>query len=594
MSELSARFRVELSGGDGLLSFLERANTGTTQLERNANRSFAAISAGAKQTGEDMSRLAITAGKTALSISGLSLGITAQSRGVLEFRDSVQRLATASGLADSQIGGLKDQILDTSVATGQLKDKVTEALGAFVAKTGDIETGRRNLELYARTATGTGAALSEVALIGAELSKKMGLTDQRGALGILAKQGDIGAIEFKDLASQGPRLFASAASAGLVGEAGVRKIGGLAQLFAEGRGGSGAAASVATSIENLLADVSSKKGQTRIGELGIEVGDRDAVEIAKDVIVKLGGNDRAIARTGIFGKQAMRGIQTMSRTFRETGAFAQLDKFTNVSADDNVIAEKFGRNIGTGKSQLGVTQARADRAFDQNLGNLVERLARGSGAVGSAYEFAVSNPGTILGGGVAALFARNAIKSWAGGGSSGGALGGLLGGGGQRVFVTNWPAGGGGFGGLGNAAAGATEKLGTLKMMAQNASAILGVFAASVAAGAALGNYLEEKHGDKIDAYLGDPFGIHRGRSAIDVMDKDIARQKVIRDQRRAQRGENFINSGLPIADFFAKQVGAAPQELKEINITINDGKVEVEGTGTQKPAVKFRRGGGG
>jgi hypothetical protein len=162
------------------------------------------------------------------------------------------------------------------------------------------------------------------------------------------------------------------------------------------------------------------------------------------------------------------------------------------------------------------------------------------------------------------------------------------------VFVTNWPAGGGGFGGLGNAAAGATEKLGTLKMMAQNASAILGVFAASVAAGAALGNYLEEKHGDKIDAYLGDPFGIHRGRSAIDVMDKDIARQKVIRDQRRAQRGENFINSGLPIADFFAKQVGAAPQELKEINITINDGKVEVEGTGTQKPAVKFRRGGGG
>lgn len=574
MSELSARFRVVLEGGEELTQWLNRTNASTQLLERNSNRAFSALSQGAKQTIGDVARLGASMAKTALSVSGLSVGLAAQSRGVLEFRDSVQRLATTANLADDQISGLKNEILNTAVATGQLKDGITEALGAFVAKTGDIATARQNLELYARTAVGTSAALNDVVLVGAELKTKMGISDQRGALGILAKQGDVGAIEFKDLAAQGPRLFAAASGAGLSGEAGVRKIGGLAQIFAEGVGGSGAAARVATSVEGLFRDVSRKKGQELISELGIGVGNRDAIEITKDIIRKFGGDDRALQRTGIFTAQSFRGVQTLSRTFRETGAFAELDKFTNVNADVGVIDEKFGRNVRTGKNQLAITQARADRAYEKNLGDVIERAAKASGFVAGSVEWMTEHPGLVAGGGLAALFGRNVLKSLAGGrgGGAGGLIGGALGLGAQRVFVTNWPAGlalPGGAGAPGGA-------LGTLA----KAGLIAGAGAGGLAVGALLGEHALKKQDEYDQLKLGG-------------MDVETARLKAQRDAvRRGRTAPQVL--GL-LSDLGVNPVGQQ-QELKQtLNITINGDKVTVDGdTGTRKPEVKFRRGGGG
>lgn len=575
MSELSARFRVVLEGGEELTQWLNRTNASTQLLERNSNRAFSALSQGAKQTIVDVTRLGSSMAKTALSVSGLSVGLAAQSRGVLEFRDSVQRLATTANIADDQIGGLKDQILNTAVATGQLKEGITEALGAFVAKTGDIETARRNLELYARTAVGTSAALNDVTLIGAELKTKMGISDQRGALGILAKQSDVGAIEFKDLATQGPRLFSAAAGAGLSGEAGVRKIGGLAQIFAEGVGGSGAAARVATSVEGLFRDVSRKQGQARIGALGVDIGNRDAIEITKDVIRKLGGDDRAIQRSGIFTAASMRGVQTLSRTFRETGAFAELDRFTNVAADVGVIDEKFGRNVRTGKSQLAITQARADRAYEKNLGDVIERAAKSSGFVAGSIEWMTEHPGLVAGGSLAALFGRNVLKSLAGGrgGGAGGLIGGALGIGAQRVFVTNWPAGMALPGGVG-----ATG--GALGMLAKG-----GLIAGAGAAGLAAGVLVGEAALKKQDEY---------DQVRLTGMDIETARLKAQRDAMRRGRVapqmlDLFSSVGVDIP-------GASKGELNQVlNITINGDKVSVDGdTGTRKPEVKFRRGGGG
>lgn len=467
VTELAAKFRVTLEGGTELSAWLDAANTKTKQLERNATSAFSVLSKGAKDTAVEMAKFAASAGKTALATSGLSLGISAQAKSILEFRDQVNRLGTAASLAENQIGGLKSQILDVAVASGQMKDTVTDALAAFVAKTGDIETARRNLELYAKTATGTGAALSEVSLIGAELSSKMGIVDQRRALGILAKQGDVGAIEFKDLAIQGPRIFAAAAGAGLKGEAGVRAIGGLAQLFAEGVGGSGSAARVATSIEGLFRDVSKKIGRQRIEELGITVGDRDAVEIVKDVIRKFNGNDRAIQNAGIFTAASFRGVQTLSRTFRESGSFAELDKFINAAGDVGTIDEKFARNMKSGKSALNVAQAKIDRSYDRNLGDSIEKLARSADKLASVVDFATAHPGAVVGGGVAAMLARNLWRN-----RGGNVVSDMVGGSGQRVFVTNWPNS---LGGPGGAPSFAPKALGAL------AASPLGVLAATAA-----------------------------------------------------------------------------------------------------------------
>lgn len=600
MSELTARFRVSLEGGDQFTAWVDKSIAGVRQLERSHTTAMTVIGRNLRQTTDDVARMGVAASKTALSVSGLSLGLAAQSRSVLDFRDNVNRLATTANLAQDQIGGLRNQILDVAVASGQMKEGVSDALNEFVAKTGNIETARKNLELYAKTATATSAAISDVSLIGAELSTKMGIANQRTALGILAKQSDVGAIEFRHLASQGPRMFAAAAGAGLHGEEGVRRIGGLAQLFAEGVGGAGSARSVATSIEGLFRDVSKKTGQKRIAELGIEVGDRDAIEIVKDVVRKFGGNLRKIQNTGIFQATSMRGVGTLAKTFRETGEFAKLDEFTNVSADDSVIGEKFARNISSGKMALAITQNRADRAFDQNLGDSVENLARRSGSLASAYEWATANPGTVAGGAGAALLARNIFRNYVGGGGGGG-VGGLLGGGIQRVTVTNWPSGGGGLGGLGAAAVDATQKLSTLKMAAQNASLLL----ATLGAGYAVGSYIDEKtgaskwaadkarktfHADEIDAYEV-ATGVMGHRAKLGAEEKRKREQIAALEKGGLSHGMAVYRAEHPETGELVEAVKGIQQPIININVH-PDGTVTADSTGTRKPNVKMRRGG--
>lgn len=438
MSDLLARFRVELEGDKQFERFFEKGISGTRNLETAWGRAMSTMSQGINRTVSDLGKYSVAAGKAVLSATGINIGIQAQAKGILEFRDNVARLGTAANISEGQISGLRNQILDVSVATGQMKEGVQDALGAFVAKTGDIETARLNLELYARTATATGAALSDISLIGSELSSKMGIKDQRSALGILAKQGDVGAIEFKDLGTQGPRLFAAAASAGFKGEEGVRKIGGLAQLFAEGVGGSGAAARVSTSVEGLMRDVSRRKGQFILQEEGIKVNNRDAIEITKDFIRKFKGNDRAMAATGMFTAATFRGVQTMSRDFREHGGkFTELDKFTNAGGGDSIIDEKFARNAKTGAFANRKSQAEIDRAADKLAGDTVENLSRGLGKVVSA---AAANPGTTaaiaVGGMLAKNLAGNLLGKIPGFNATGLGV--------QKVMVTNFPAGLGG------------------------------------------------------------------------------------------------------------------------------------------------------
>jgi hypothetical protein len=585
VSEFAARFRIQLDGGQEFIAWTEKANAGVKQLERNHTSAMSMMSRSLKATAEDTMRLGLALGKTALSVGNLNLGLAAQAKGILEFRNNVTQLATTANVAESSIGGLRDQIQNVAIATGQMREHVSDALGAFVEKTGNIDAARKNLELYAKTARATNADLAEVALVGAELSQKMGIHDQRSALGILAAQSDKGAIEFRHLAVQGPRLFSEAAGAGFKGEEGVRKIGGLAQVFAEGVGGPTAAARVATSVENLFSDVSRPKGQALLRGLGIEVGDRDAIEIAKDVVRLFHGKDRDISESGVFRVQALRGVKQLSRDYREHhGEFEDLAKFTNAGGGDTIIDTKFARNMKTGQAGLDVAKERIKRAYDKGIGDATEWVARnGSGAIAGGVEWATEHPGMAGGALLAGVFGRNLLKAHRSGGA-GNLISGALGmGGAQRVFVVNWPgtlAGPGGSGGPG----GAAGKFGKV-------ANVLGALGTGLAAGAALGSYLEETHGDKIDAVLGDPFGVNRDKRQLAGMDAELHRLKSIRDQKRAAR---LVDAGLLMPTLMAERAGAQAitQEFKPtVNIAINGDQVDVNTDGTRKPEVKLKRG---
>ncbi len=492
MSELEARFRVSLTGKDELEQFFERSARGATSFRSK-------MTAALEATNRQIVSFASSAAKALGSLAGIGggIGFAAQAKGVIELRDAIVGLAAAANdpkLATAEgLEGLRKQILDTAVATNQLGSDLTEALQAFTAKTGDIETGRKNLELYARTATATRAAVSEIANIGADLAK-LGINgNQSNALAILAKQADVGAVELKDLVSQGPRILAAAAGANVRGEGGLRNIGALAQVYQKGTGN---VERTSTAIEATFRDIAMKAPAIE-GVLGVKgVFSRDRTDVLQDIIRKTGGEEKILRK--IFGDEAFRGVNVMAEEYRRTKGFGTFGTFRDVAADASIIDSKFALNTSSGLAKLKRSQIEMERSSDANFGDLAEGTAKRSGLVAGAYDWVTAHPMAAGAGVVGAMALRNLVGGMLGGGGSSGpgsALGSLVGmGKGAPVFVTNWPGSmgggeGGGLGGLAGSADKAAKGLGVFQMAIKNA----GLLVASFGAGFAAGEWIDSK-----------------------------------------------------------------------------------------------------
>ena len=437
MSELEARFRVSLQGKDELSNFFQKS-------ERDA-RSFGSNIGGAlKSAAKDIASFGLATGKSLAGMATGNLGIAAQAKSVLQLRDSISALAVMAGKGADAVEPLRQQIHAIAIASNQMQSDVTEALSAFVERTGDIETARRNMELYGKTATATGASLQDVAYVGAELSSKLGIKDQSNAFGILATQSKVGSIELRDLATKGPRIFAAAANYGLTGEKGLREAGALAQIVATSFGGKGSAASVATSIENIFASIAKKTGV--IEASGIKVKGRDPIDVLFDIIRKTGGDVNTLQASKIFTQQGMRGVTAFARMYKSTGGFGDYEKLRDLQSS-GVIDRDFATRASTGAAALNASQISIAKSIDDNVGPAFERLAKHADslgkAVGWAAEHITATIGILAGGMVAKGLISRAI-SGVGGGIASRVLGGAVGGG-TPVFVTNWP--GHGFGG---------------------------------------------------------------------------------------------------------------------------------------------------
>lgn len=449
MDDLEAKFRVRVDGKDELENFFSGG-------ERGAKSMQSAVKAALADTAKSVAGFASGLAKDLMHMSGLKLGLAANAKQALEFRDALEQLAVSAGVGDDQIAGLKKQILDTASASNQFKDDVTGALQAFVEKTGDLKTARDNLALYAQTATATRAAISDVAEVGVQLSDKLNVKDQAASFAILATQAKKGAIELKDLATYAPRIFSSGAAAGLTGEKGVREAGALAQVYAKAFGGRGAGASVATAIENTFRDIAKKA--PAIEEGGIKVAGRDPVDVLFDIIRRTKGDSLALARTKIFDARSMRGVNILANEYKATGGFGTYESFRDVQPQAGIIAADAARQTSTGLAALKRSQIEIERKSEENLGDSADFLAKHSGIISKAYGMATEHPLIAAGLGASALGGVNVLRrvvpgligfGGGGGGLGGGGVAGLLGKAGVTpVAVTNWPASMGGPAGL--------------------------------------------------------------------------------------------------------------------------------------------------
>jgi hypothetical protein len=565
-SDLEAHFRIRVDGKGELEDLYSSGEAGAKRFSENTSRylqkagaALSAISARGK------SELGAFAGKEL----GESWGSNA--RGVLQLRDAINQLAVSSGGGNELMAGLNDQIQATSVSANQLQGDVTEALQAFVEKTGDLGTARANLLLYARAATATSSAVKDLALVGVEMSDKLNVKDQAASFAILATQAKAGAIEFRDLATKAPRIFAAAAGAGATGERGVREAGALAQVYAKGFGGSGSAASVSTAIENTFSDILKKS--SRLEAAGVKVQGRDQFEVLKDIIRATGGDKGKLLE--VFNARSIRGVDVLAREFRATGGFATFDRFRDVAADPRVLDRDFATRNTTGEAKLRANQVARQRFYEKYLGGIAEFGAEHATAL-QAGSYGLGLAGQGLG-----LLGRA-------GGAIGGRVGQAVGAAtAQRVFVTNWPGNLGGGGAIGGGTP--TSRLG-------KAAAVFGVGVAAYE----LTTLADEASGGRISGGVANAMGYLSGQkgklagiegAGAELHQIQLARQKARRDALVQDYELKGLTHGaaLNAAD---QQIKA---EVKNLTVVINGNDAHAEDdSGTRSPKVLVRRGGSG
>ena len=441
MSELEARFRVKLEGKDELSDFFRKG-------DRDAKSFSSSLQNSLKSGAKEIAAFGLSTAKSLASLATGNLGIAANAKSVLELRDSINQLHVMSGKASPGVESLRQKIHSVATASGQMQESVTAALSAFVEKTGDIEGATKNLELFGKVATATGASLSDISFVGAELLQKFKIEDQSAAFGILAQQAKKGSIELKDLATKGPRIFAVGANIGETGTQGAANMGALAQIYARATGGKGTAATVATSIENTFAGLARKREMiegagipfTEKGADG-KIKDRSQIDVLFDIIRKTGGDMGALTRSKIFTAQGLRGVGAVARMYKETGGFGDYERLARLKPG-NTINEDAATRMSTGLAKLNQAQISIAKSIDDHLGPTFEGLARHADKLAKVIEFIVKHPLVSSVGAATGVMVKNVIQ---------GVVPKLLGGAaGQRVFVTNMPAGGpGGLGGKG-------------------------------------------------------------------------------------------------------------------------------------------------
>jgi chemotaxis protein CheY-P-specific phosphatase CheC len=564
--EFNLRFKLSLENSNVVSDTLKRA-------ERDAKSFGSTLSNALKGAGKDIAAFGYATGKSLASLATGNLGIAAQAKSVLQLRDSISALAVMAGKGADAVEPLRQQIHAISTASNQMQSDVVDALSAFTERTGDIETARRNMELYGKAATATGTSLQDIAYVGAELSSKLNIKDQANAFAILATQSKAGSIELRDLATKGPKIFAAAANYGLTGEQGVRSAGAMAQIVATSFGGKGSAASVATSIENIFASIAKKTGA--IEGAGIKVKGRDPIEVMFDIIRKTGGDVNALQQSKIFTMQGMRGVTAFARMYKDTGGFGAYESIRDVKAGD-VLDRDFAARRGTGAAALNASQISVAKSIDDKVGPAFERLALHADKLAGAFKWATEHMTAtlaIVGGGMVAKGVLSRVLSGAGGGIAGRLLGAAgVSGGGTPVFVTNWP-GGSTFGGAGGGVAG-----GAAASWGKRALGAAGAVAAPLAviAGGAYAIQALTDKGDLIDQ-LNAPEEARRRRRA-----------SVIR------RGGDMVtaNPRQSLGDL-DEALKADRAEIDKLNLTvnINGDSATAEAEGTRSPEVMIRRG---
>lgn len=303
------------------------------QLERQAQ---AAAAREAKAAASARSERLKTIGRLGKDVALAGIGIGASALGVVggaaregvRLNDITNRLSISARGAGEQAADpsqLRREFQAAALGAPGIKAAdIAEGVQGFVAKTGDLATGRKFASTFATAASATGSDVQDIANAAADISQKFditGIEEMKDALASLTFQGKAGAFELKDAASQFARLSSAASRFGLdKGAKGLATLGGLSQIA---RSATGSPEQAATAVEAMFRQLTAGHSGKLLKAAGVDVFQkgstsktRDIRDIIVDSISKTGGSQTKLQ--GIFGDEGIRAISPLISTFNQS------------------------------------------------------------------------------------------------------------------------------------------------------------------------------------------------------------------------------------------------------------------------------------
>lgn len=373
------------------------------------------------------------------------------------------RLGIAADKSNAEMRALNEEIYKTAQnrSINVSADEIMSGLEQIVAKTGDFDAAAANIKNLGMVISATGASGEDAGAMIANLIEKFNLRlpdDIFKAFDMLAVQGDKGAFELRDLATQGNRVMAAYAGIGRTGKAATAELGALMQMIMKGKGSPEQAATALEAYMRALNDVQTRKRLKSVGVSLFEKDDpkqmRSAVEIMKDVITKANGDIAKIGRV-FKGSEAMTAFSQAALEYKRTKGFDSFDTFMNVKADGQYLTQASERMAATFESSVLSLKTALERfsnaALAEPIKNLADALNRidpeklqtaikaGAVGIGAIGTMVVAKKGFDIAKGAYGIFTDIFGKG------KGNGIAGALSGDVQKVFVVNMP--GGGFGG---------------------------------------------------------------------------------------------------------------------------------------------------
>ncbi len=287
-----------------------------------------------------------------------------------------KRVASADIMARAQ---------EVGAATASDPTKVIEAMATMTSVSGDLASSMGIVGDLAKLSRASGSDLNDMAAAAGNVAAQLGdVTDaaQRAkivesVMRTVAGQGQLGAVEVKDMASQMAKLAARAAEfAGGDVETTMASLGALAQE-ARAKGGAADASQAATSVGSFINQFS--KGARR-KEMAKAMGGMDKVENAKgqlldpeEIIVNMlnatGGDKDKMAKL-IADSQAQkvtRGFQSIynntagGKTEKEAAVRTEIQRLKTAGLSGGAVDENFKTSMDTAAAKAELFQQRLDK-----------------------------------------------------------------------------------------------------------------------------------------------------------------------------------------------------------------------------------------